>query len=1028
MKTVVQNSLKYMIVICFIFSPFLWGQQSEDVPEKVQQEAEKHGMTVDQAKKEASRLGIDLSNPDQAAQRARELGVPEAKIQELLRASEAQQEQAVGPGEEIQPEGEQEPGLEESTEETMDEETTEEETDEDLEEEETEEKTPTGGISLPYFGYNTFQTIPESFKPSATGPVSDGYIIGYGDELRLVVWGATEFQYELKVDREGRIFVPRVGQLTVANKSLEKCREEVKNWLSRKYRGLVKSPPTIFMDLTLTRLRPIRVFVLGEVAQPGGYNVSSHSTVFNVLYSVGGPLRRGTLRNIQLIRDGKIIETVDFYDYLLKGYGANSIRLQDNDHVFIPTRGKTVSIRGQVRRAAFYELKEGETVVDLIQFAGGLQPEAYAKRFQIERVIPFEERQDPSIARKIIDLNLEDVLSGQQKIKLQDGDRVRIFSILDILENVVRISGAVYQPGTYELSDTLQTVRQLINDADGLTGDAYLDKAELTRLNLDGTERLINLDLQQVFSNNPAHNITLQPEDRLRVYSIHELEYPNRVRISGEVRRPGSYPLVDSMSVYDLLFRGGGLKDSVFLERVYLERADLIRKDENGLTRQIIQFDLGQALKKQGIARKLLKPDDQIVIYPRDIKQVTARNVSIVGRVQNPGNRAWRSNMTLHDLVFSARGLQDPEYLEDVYLERADLFREIETGGKEIRLSFNLRKVLQGKGIANMSLEPNDVVRIYPATVEEFRDNYVNVKGEVKNPGQYRLRENMNLEDLLLVAGGFTRGAYIKEVEINRFMPGMTDQISADKYQTIPVPLVEDSSVEDISFALEDTLRALKNARSTPLQHRDIVFVRRNPNYHDDEFVTISGEVVFPGDYAIIKDGEKISELIKRTGGLTPQAFPPGARFYRGGQRVVVEMEQVIAGKSRYDLEIIPGDRIIIPPKPNTVQVRGNVNVTGLFKYQDRKNVFYYIDRAGGLQDSTKEVLVTYPSGETQKVPKFLGMYFCKPKVQDGSEIVATKKKPRKREEVDIKGIVTETMAIMSSALTIIVLATKIPG
>jgi len=1016
-----------MMLSWLVFSPLLWGQQSGDVPEKVQQEVEKHGMTVDQAKKEASRLGIDLSNPDQAAQRARELGVPEAKIQELLRAAETQPEAELQTMEETQPE---EVTPEEETQTEL-EETTEEETDqEDLEEEETdeetEEKTPAGRLSLPYFGYNTFQNIPDSFKPSATGPVSDTYIIGYGDELRLVVWGATEFQYELQVDRQGRIYVPKVGQLTVANKSLEKCRAEIKNWLSRKYRGLVKDPPTIFMDLTLTRLRPIRVFVLGELARPGGYNVSSHATVFNVLYSVGGPLRRGSLRNIQLIRNGKVIETIDFYDYLLKGYGSNSILLQDNDHVFIPPRGKTVSIRGQVKRPAIYELKARESVADLIQFAGGLHPEAYTKRFQIERVIPFEEREDPSIARKIIDLNLDEVLSGQKDVALSDGDRVRIFSILDILENVVRISGAVYQPGSYELSDTLQTVRQLINDADGITGDAYLDKAELTRLNLDGTERLINLNLNQVFGNDPAHNITLQPEDRLRIYSIHELEFPNRVRISGEIRRPGSYPLVDSMTVYDLLFRGGGLKDSVFLERVYLERADLIRKDENGLTRQIIQFNLGEVLHKRDIAHKLLKPDDQIVIYPRDIKQVAARNVSIVGKVQNPGNRPWRSNMSLHDLVFSARGLQDPEYLEDVFLERADLFREIETGGKELRISFDLQAVLRGNGIADMPLEPNDVVRVYPATVEEFRDVYVTIKGEVKNPGQYRLRENMNLEDLLLVAGGFTRRAFIREVELNRFKPPMSDQISADNYQKMIVPLVEGSSVEDITFALDDTLKALKSARSTSLEHRDIIFVRRNPNYHDDEFVTVSGEVVFPGDYAVIKTGEKISELVKRAGGLTPEAYPEGARFFRMGQRVVVEMEQAIAGKRRYDVEIFPGDRIVIPPKPNTVQVRGNVNVTGLYKYQSRKNVFYYINRAGGLQDSTKEVLVTYPSGETQKVAKFLGFYISNPEVMDGSEIVATKKKPRKREDVDIKGIITETMAVMSSALTIIVLANRL--
>jgi protein involved in polysaccharide export with SLBB domain len=242
--------------------------------------------------------------------------------------------------------------------------------------------------TLKYFGYETFESIPEAFVPQSTGPADGSYIVGPEDELRLTVWGGAEFTYNLQVDREGRVTVPNVGQFTVAGKRLDELREEMKQWLSRSYSGLTSDPPTVFMDLTLTRLRPSRVFVLGEVPQPGGYTVSSFSTVFNALYSVGGPLKQGSLRDIKVIRDGEVVSTVDIYDYLMEGYSPSSTQLQGNDYIFVPPRGKTVAITGAVKRPAYYEMKEEETVGDLLEYAGGLKAKAYAKRFQIERIVP----------------------------------------------------------------------------------------------------------------------------------------------------------------------------------------------------------------------------------------------------------------------------------------------------------------------------------------------------------------------------------------------------------------------------------------------------------------------------------------------------------------------------------------------------------------------------------------------------------------------------------------------------------------
>lgn len=895
------------------------GQQSgqqQEVPEQVQQEIEKQGMTVDQARQRAQELGIDLSNPQQAAQRARQLGVPESRIQQMLNAYRQQQ---VG---ETQQETQQEQQQEEQQQEEEPEE-------EEPEEEEAEQDTAQIGEGLRYFGYNFFDNVPDAFEPSATGPVDEGYLVGPQDELRLVVWGSAEFQYDLPVDKEGRIYIPNVGQFTVAGKQLRTLRKEIKQWLSRSYAGLTADPPTAFMDLTLTRLRPIKVFVLGEVRHPGGYTISSNSTVFNVLYSVGGPLRRGSLREIRVIRDGKVVTTVDMYEHLLSGYEANDIRLQSNDRVFVPPRGKTVAIRGQVTRPAYYELAGGETFEDLLDYAGGLTAEAYAKRFQISRIIPIPERKDPSVAREVMDINLEKVMQGEREVSLEDGDQIRIFSILDIFQNVVSINGAVYQPGQYELSDSVRTVRQLIMQADSLTPDAYMEKADLIRMNRDGTERQISLNLNLVFRDHPQHNIPLLPEDRLRIYSLTELKAGRSVTISGRVRNPGTYTLRDSMTVYDLLFRGGGLLDK--------------------------------------------------------------------------------------------------EYLKTVYLPRADLFRRTPDGQREIVFPFNLRKALNKEGMANELLKPRDEVRVYPRNVEErVTQKFVNISGSVKNPGQYRFQENMTLEDLILRAGGFTEDVYLKEVEVSRLLDPTARDPQA-RAKTLTVRLLPDAVVDStINFGVGDTAMALSNARGFAMQHRDQVYVRRNPDFKPQETVTVTGEVQYPGGYTLREENEMLSRIIQRAGGLRPTAYAKGGRLMRQGQQLITRIDRALEGEERADVILQPGDEIIIPPRPNTVSVQGNVANPGLIKHEKGRRLKYYIDRAGGVGNRLEHIYVTQASGATFEMDPKWYWFDPNPKVDDGAVIRVTKGPERKTEPFDLGQTLTEMTQIVSTTLTILVLASRL--
>jgi len=576
-------SLLCILLAALVVAPPIQAQQREDLPEEAQQVLEERGLTVEEARQRLRQLGVDPSNPQQAARRARQLGIPEARIQALLQAVRARQDTTgidslrtqtlrsppfpvLAGTPEIAPDsvsvdqlpvdvevsvplrsqnqirrvrpgfltaGGDSVGLQRvqrirgsvingtwrgtttiprdtsngtwslfvraSTRDTT----------VTLATGRRLQIFPQGELpkrdtaramrdTLQYFGYDTFETIPEAFTPQPTGLVDGGYVVGPDDELRLTVWGGAEFTYELPVDQGGRVTVPNVGQFTVSGKSLDALRTEMKEWLSQSYSGLTSDPPTVFMDLTLTRVRPTQVFVLGEVAQPGGYVISSYSTVFNALYSVGGPLQRGSLRNIRVIRGGEVVETVDLYDYLLRGYSPDPVQLQSNDYIFVPPRGETVAITGPVKRPAYYEMNEDETVAELIDYAGGLKPNAYTKRFQIERIVPFAEREDPSVAREVLDASLQAARADTAQVSLADGDHVKILTLnkanaraVEARVNAVEITGAVFQPGQYEIGGEVRTVKDLIEQADGLTGAAYREQADLVRIDDSLTDRSI---------------------------------------------------------------------------------------------------------------------------------------------------------------------------------------------------------------------------------------------------------------------------------------------------------------------------------------------------------------------------------------------------------------------------------------------------------------------------------------------------------------------------------------------------------
>ncbi|MEM6782674.1 MAG: SLBB domain-containing protein [Bacteroidota bacterium] len=809
--------------------------EAEDLPASIQEELNRRGLTLDQALRNAESLGIDLSDPDIAERQARALGLPEEDIEDLrqlillAQAQGASQAEVVGPDNApivLQPDTLVMPDL-------------------------PEEQVEVVAEDIPYFGYDTFQLDRSSESPLVTIPVADdGYIVGPGDELRLTVSGDAEFQLDLTVDPEGRVFIPSVGQYTAAGQRLGELRERLRRVLGRSYSGLLFNPPSTFMDLTLRRLQAVQVFVTGAVERPGGYTVPSGTSVFNALYLVGGPTLDGSLRRIRVVRNGQTVATLDAYDYLLEGRDAQPVRLQNGDRVFVPPRGTTVGVEGAVRRAAFYEMANTEeNVATLLDFAGGLQADAYAERFQIDRIVPFTERRDPSIARTVRDLSLVEVLRGTLDVPLADGDRVRVFSILEAEALASRASvpaaaveGAVFQPGRYELGQTVRTVRDLVEEADGLRGDAYLARAELLRFRDDLNRAIVRLDLGEALADNPQHNLVLRPGDVLRIYARAELEAERQVRIVGRVRTPGTFPLYEGMTLYDLLFQGGGLADEEYLETVLLERADLYRLTESGLRERILRFDLAETLRGAGLATMALEPGDEVRIYERKVEeQVEDPFVLVSGAVASPGRYRLRENMTVEDAILQAGG-----YAEGALEGRVEVTRMTErsTG----RRAETREVAVQPTGVFGDDeitdghrLQHRD--RVYVRIDPNFQvQQSVVISGEVLFPGQYTLqRDNETLSEVLARAGGLTEAAYAEGGRLVR-------------------------NQRQVIVEFERALRGDRRA-DVVLQNNDRILIPVQPNT-----VTVQGNVANEGLIKFV-EGRRVSYYLERAGGTRDQTL-----------------------------------------------------------------------------------------------------------------------------------------------------------
>ena len=609
-------------------------------------------------------------------------------------------------------------------------------------------RVPSPGITLRQFGYDLFKQPPTTFAPVTDVPVGPGYVIGPGDGLNIILWGNVQEAYQVEVDRNGAITIPRLGVIQVWGFTIEQLQVFLRQRFAQFY-------PDFQMAITLGKLRTILVYVVGEVRQPGAYTVSSLSTIINALFASGGPMKTGSMRRIRLVRSGKTIHTLDLYNFLLNGDKSQDQTLQSGDTIFVPVIGPVAGVAGNVRRPAIYEIVPPTTLQRLLELAGGVTPSGYLQRVHVERFIAHEKK-------IVVDIDLSSLpsarVSKQWQTSLQDGDLISVFPIVTTLENVVQLEGHVVRPGRYELKPGMR-LRDLVPSYTALLPEPYLDYAEIVRyVQPDLHQVVVPFNVRALLAGETEHNVLLQPQDSVRLFAKASFVDQPKVTIQGEVRRPGSYPLLGEMRVKDLVARAGWLT-----KEAYLPRAEIIRVTANR-DLQSIPLNLEAALREYRPDNLLLQDDDTVVIHNL-FEQKYRQNARVSGLVNKPDTYPITAGMRISDLVFRAGGVQKLAYLEKAELTR----HQITQGGDLItRVEVNLNQAFAGDPDHNILLEDFDHLLVRRISDIDLVDLNVEIQGEVLFPGIYPIQKGERLSSVLRRAGGFTQNAYLRGAVFTR--------------------------------------------------------------------------------------------------------------------------------------------------------------------------------------------------------------------------------------------------------------------
>lgn len=697
------------------------------------------------------------------------------------------------------------------------------------------------------FGADLFRNTNLTFEPNLNLATPQNYVIGTGDEILIDITGNSEASYSLKVSPEGNINVEYVGVIPVNGLTVEAATARIRSRMSTVYSGLRSGNTRL--NVAIGNIRSIKVILAGEVQRPGTYTLPSLATAFNALYSSGGPTENGSFRSIEIIRGGRVVSTLDIYDFLVNGVMKNNMGLRDQDIIRVPVYKSRIEIVGEVKRPGIFELLPGEEFSDLLRFAGDFTEEAYRARVKV-------------LKNTDIERSIADVSSSQfDSYKPASGDKYFVDRVLERFANRVSIEGAVFRPGQYELSPGL-TLKQLIQKAEGLQEDAFLSRGYITRLRSDNQTQVLSFSVSAILDGSQA-DIPLMREDVVNIASIFDLREEYNVSVNGEVRQPGTFDYSEGLTLEELIIMAGGFTEGA-----------------------------------------------------------TAKRVEISRRIKN-------SNLTSASAVTSQ-------------VFQIDISRELDYS------------------TTRFELQPFDIVSVRSSIGYEIQ-RQVKVEGEVLYPGVYTItNKDERVSDLVKRAGGLTALGYAKGASLKREGPAKASGKNA----------IDEQEEE------QNKLAKLQRLQQTEKDSLDI---------------------------------SQQQEMLKNV--------------YVG-----IELEKILTSPgSKYDLTLEEGDILRIPKQLQTVKVNGEVLYPVTTVFNDNRGFRYYISQGGGFSNKSKKrrSYVIYANGSVKSTTKFL-VFNNYPKLEPGAEIfVPQKDTGQKLSAQELLGITTGIASLGAIILGIINLSGK---
>jgi polysaccharide export outer membrane protein len=777
---------------------------------------------------------------------------------------------------------------------------------------------------LDRFGMDVFQNGTGNFELLPMDvPVGPDYVLGPGDSLTINLVGGVSQRLRRVVDLEGRVILPEVGGVEVAGKTLGDVQQMVQTVMRTEYRN-------VQADVSLSKLRSVRVYVVGDVQYPGAYQVSALSTALNAVYEAGGPTSRGSVRIFNHYRGKQLVEKIDIYDLLLHGVNANVQRLQSGDTIQVPPLGAEVTISGMVRRPAIYELNGETSLAQVLEVAGGVLPSGTLRHVDVERLEAHESR--TMLRLDIPENNNQDaVTKALEDFNIHDGDKVQISPILPYADKTVYLDGYVFRPGKFAYRDGMK-VTDLIKSYKDLLPEPYKQHAEIIRLKApDNTPEVLAFNLDDALAGK-EQDLVLEPFDTVRVFGRYDFEDPPIVTVTGEVRDPGDHITNGVIHLRDAIYLAGNTTSDAQFDNV-----QVFRKTEQGELR-VISVNLTAALAGDEKDDILLEPKDRVIVH-RNLTKVDPPTVTIEGEVGRPGKYPLGDEMTAAGLVRFAGGLK-----RGAYSDEADLTSYIVQNGSKIvsdHRTVQIARALAGEPDSDVRLHDGDVLTIRQLSGWNDLGATITVKGEVVHPGAYGIQEGERLSSIIKRAGGFSADAYpyaavferaqVRELE-ERNRADLIQRVKGEESAVRVLPTQENEDTVAKQAAVQQYQSTLEKLERTPPAGRLVIHVSNNlkrwANTSADIQVRAGDSIYIPKKPGIVmvngavynptgityRPGKNAGWYLNQAGGPTEEANKKAVFVIRGDGSVVGGKSGLFSGGVE-NAELQPGDMVVVPER-----------------------------------------------------------------------------------------------------------------